>query len=386
MQLRPDFDDYFLPLIEQYEEEHPDVAIRWEDYPATNYETKLMMSFFAHSAPDVINLSSESVTSYIKNGTIQSIDDYIDSESRAAYVPRILSSAGVYKDRLWCLPWYAVPEVMFVNKQILEEAGMSMEDVPRYYDDLPEFCRQIRERTGKFGYYPIYTEGSRVQVLLWERGVPITSPDGKQAAFNTPEAEEVFTFWSDLYFEGLVPRNSITATHRTPIEQYKLGNLALLTAGPQLSRQFKNDAPEVYDATEVVELPRWSNSEKSLLALMTLAVSKESNHSKEAVDFAVFLTNEANQIEFAKRTITMPSVTKALQDPLFQNSDDSLRGRMFAVAARETAKGEVLRPIRNNAMLNEVLNDVMESTLLGRVTPKEALEEAERRINDVLGR
>ncbi len=386
MQLRPAFDDYFLPLIEQYERENPDVDIDWVDYPWQNYETKLMTAFLARTAPDVINLPSESLPTYIKTGTILPLDDLIDSEVRASYVQSILADAGIYDNQLWAVPWYAAPEVAFVNTSILVEAGLTMGDVPHHYEDLPAFCETILSRTGKYGFYPIYIEGGKLRVFLWERGVPITNEDGTHAAFNTPEGLEAFEFWIDLYRDELIPRDAVTATHRIPLDQYKTGQLAILTTGPQLSRQFKSDSPEIYDASEVMPLPRWKGKDQYLVSLFMFGVSARTHHPEESMRFAEFLTNGPNQLEFSKRTITLPSVTTALDDPFFTTPEDSLRGRMFAVAAEETRKGQVFRPVRNNAEVMEVLASVTEAALLGNMTPKEALDDAERRVNEILSR
>jgi len=386
MQLRPTFDDFFRPLIEQYEREHPDVDIEWVDYPWLNYETKLMTAFLAHRAPDVINLPSESLPSYVKTGTIRPIDDIVDPTARAEYVQSLLTDAGVYDGKLYAVPWYAAPEVAFVNTDILKEAGMTLDDVPRRYEDLPAFCRAIRDRTGKFGYYPIYTEGGKLRVFLWERGVPLASPDGRTAAFDTPEGVETLRFWTDLYRDGLVPRDAVTATHRIPLEQYKAGKLAILTVGPQLSRQFKSDTPEIYDATEVVSLPRWEGRDQYLVSLFTFAINARARHPEEAMRFAEFLTNGPNQLAFAKRTITLPSTTAALDDPFFAEPEDTLQGRMFRVAADQTRKGQVFRPLRNHGEAMDVLTEATEAVMLGRATPEEALADAKGRVDEILSR
>lgn len=386
MQLRPTFDDYFLPRIEQYERDHPDVDIEWIDYPWRNYETKLMTAFLAGRAADVVNLPSESLPAYVKTGTIMPLDDVADPQARAGYVQSILEDACVYDGKLYAVPWYAAPEVAFVNTAILEEAGMTVADVPRFYEDIPAFCQAIRDRTGKFAWYPIYTEGGKLRIFLWEKGVPLVTADGTRAAFNTPEGVEALRFWADLYEDKFVPRDAVTATHRIPIEQYKAGNLAVLTVGPQLSRQFKSDTPEIYEATEVVPLPRWKGRDRYLVSLFTFTVNARTPHPKEAMEFAEFLTNAPNQLEFSKRTITLPSVTAALDDPFFTQPEDSLHGRMFKVAAEETRKGQVFRPIRNHGEVMEVFSDVTEDVLLGRMTPEQAIADAERRANDILSR
>ena len=41
MQLSPDFDEYFNQLIAEFETENPDIAIKWQDIPWGDMETKI---------------------------------------------------------------------------------------------------------------------------------------------------------------------------------------------------------------------------------------------------------------------------------------------------------------------------------------------------------
>ncbi len=383
MQLRPKFDDYFLPLFAEFEAAHPGVKIQWLDYPYQNYETKLMTSFISGDAPDVLNLPSDSVMDAADTGYILELTDRLSPGVRDSYVPDLFES-GVRNGKAWSLPWYASSAVSFYNKKIFQEAGIPFDEPPKYLEDLPEICRTIKEKTGKFGAFPIYTEAGSLNQMLRDAGVQVLNEDQTEATFYTPRGVEVLKYWTDLYRENLVPSEALTATHRRPIEQYKTGQLAILTTGPNFIGQVESDAPDVYKETTVGTIMKWRGSEKYNIALHSICVSSQSENPDVAVKFAEFITNGPNQLAFCKLVTILPSVTSALDDPYFTDTDDSLVGRARKVSAFQTRNGYVIPPLPEARKMNEVIDDITEEVGLGRMEADEGLKLAEERWNAIL--
>jgi putative chitobiose transport system substrate-binding protein len=384
MALRPTFDGYFLPLIAEFEAQNPDVVINWIDSPYDEYETKLMTSFLANRSPDVINLPSESLNEYIHKGLLHQLEALLPPEVPAAFVPSILKNGGMFEGHVYALPWYASVNVLFLNRDILEQAGYSADNPPRYFTELPELCRVVRERTGKFGIFPLYTQAGSLRTMLWQAGVPILGEDGRSAGFGTPRAVEVLKFWSDLYRNNLVPREALTATHMRPIEYFKTGNLAILESGPQFIRNIRSDSPEIYEKTVVAPLLTWPGVEQNIATLHVIAVSKQSLHPETAAAFAAWVTNAENQLKFCKLVTIMPSVTAALEDSYFTDTEDTLEGNARRISAELMKRSVVFRPIPNSRMLFAVMDDMTEKTASGRIEPEQAIKQIEEKWNAIL--
>lgn len=384
MQLKPTFDDYINGLIADFEAENPDVKVHWIDAPYGEYETKLMTSFLANRSPDVINVPSDSMLEYVGKGLFYPMETHLSQEQIDSYVPGLLFDAGEYDGSLYCVPWYASSAVLFINNAIIREAGLSPEDVPTMVSELPEFLRIIREQTGKFGFFPIYTEAGSMKNFFWTAGVPLLNEKRTAAGFNTPKGVEVMRFWTDLYRQRLVPREAVSATHRRPIEMYKTGQLAVLETGPQFMGQIQNDSPDVYANSTIAPLLRHPDSEQYLVALHVLTVSSQTLHPREAVQFAAFVTNARNQLAFSKMVTILPSVKEALADPFFTDPDDSFEGQARAISARQMEHSTVLRPVPNANILFNILDDVTEAVCLERMEVEDALKLAEERWNVIL--
>ncbi|MDK2972256.1 MAG: putative chitobiose transport system substrate-binding protein [Candidatus Sumerlaeota bacterium] len=385
MQLRPTFDDYFLPLIAEYEASHPDVVIDWQDMPFQNYKTKLMTSFMAGKAPDVINLSSEDLLVYVDEGRLIPLDPLVSQDVFDAYVPSLLEESCRFEGQTYGLPWYASAFVTFANKAILEEAGLPTDAPPLYYEDIPAIAEAVREKTDAFGIFPLYTEEGILRTYLLEGGQPLFDEQGR-AAFNTERGRRILTYWTDLYRNNLVPSEALTATHRRIVELYKTGNLAVMSTAPQFLGQVKTGAPEIYANTIVGPRMRWHDSDTQFVALHTLSVSSQSKHPKEAADFAAFVTNGPNQLKFSKLVTIIPSVTEALNDPYFSAPGDTVEGKARLYSAQQVREGHVFRPPPNLNKLSRPMEDAMEQVAQGQKTAEEALAEAEDAWNEILGK
>ena len=384
MQLRPTFDQYFLDLFKKYEILHPDIKIKWLDYPYQNYDTKIMTAFMSKNPPDVINLATDSIAMYADGEHILPLKEFLSQEVFDSYFPNLLIDGCLYKEAIYALPWYTTGEITFYNTKLFEEAGLSESDFPETYEEIPEIARRIKEKTNAFGFFPLYTEMGSFRYYFLEAGVPLLDETGTKAAFNTPRAVEVVKFWTDLYKHGLVPSEALTAMHRRPVELYKAGRLAILNTGAVFLKQVKADSPEVYENTAVGTKLHWKAHEIYFSVLHVLSVANKSSHKKEAAEFAAFVTNAENQLEFCKLTTILPSSKKSLEDPYFTNVEDTPEGHARKISAEQMGHAGIMKIPPQSRKLFQVFDDIAEKICLGKTTPEEGVAFAEKQWNEIL--
>ena len=382
MQLSPTFDDYVNGMIDEFEAEHPAVRIEWLDFPYQNYATKILTSFMGNEPPDVINLPSDSIKNYVDPGYLLPLDEYVSEETKDSYVAELLDGCKV-DDTLYGLPWYAASGVTFVNTAILEEAGLPPEP-PEFYDNMEEIARTVKEETGKFAIFPMYTEAGTFRQFLVEAGLPLLNESETKAAFNTEETVEMLKFWTDLYRNDLVPSEALTATHLRPIELFKTGDLAILVTGPQFIRKIESDAPNIYEQTEVGPLMRWKGQYNYIVELHAMSVGHATEHPELAAEFAAFVTNAENQLELTKLTTILPSQVESLKDPYFTDPEDTLIGRARRYSASQGIQGKVYESFPANRKILKVFDEMVEDVALGKMSAEEGVTWAEERVNEIL--
>jgi putative chitobiose transport system substrate-binding protein len=384
MQLQPTFNDYVTGLIAQYEAAHPDVSVTWLDYPADQYETKLLARFISHDPPDVINLTYDMMLKFCQRGVLLGLDDMLSSETVSRYFPKIFNDGCRYKDTTYAVPWYLALMVTMYNEEIFRQAGLDPEKSPTTYSKMAEYCRVIKEKTDSYGTLQVYTEAGSLKGYLLQDGVALVDETGKRGIFNSPEGVETLTFWADLYKEGLVPRETLTARHRRPIELYQSGKIAFFCSGPQFLKLIKGDAPEVYEHTRIG--PRLQGKEEMYpVDLMVVTVARETDYPEVSADFAAFVTNGENQLALCKLATVLPSVVLAAEDRYFVEVEDTPEGRARKVSAQQLPQAKVLiTPLERRAELDEAVDTAIQKACLGVLTPKEALDEAAERWTQIL--
>jgi putative chitobiose transport system substrate-binding protein len=384
MQLQPTFNEYVNSMIAQYEASHPDVKVTWLDYPADQYETKLLALFISHDPPDVINLSYDMMLKFCQRDVLLGLDDVLTSETFSRYFEKIFEEGCRYEGTTYALPWYLALPVTMYNEEIFREAGLDPDKPPVTYEEMADYCRIVKAKTDKYGTLPIYTEVGSLKGYLLQDGVPLVDKTGKRPAFNTPQGVETLTFWANLYKEGLVPREALSARHRRPIELYQSGKIAFFCSGPQFLKLIKGDAPEVYKHTGIG--PRLQGKvEMYPVDLMVVSVASETKYSKISADFAAYVTNGENQLALCKLATVLPSVKWAAEDPYFVDVEDTPEGQARKVSAQQLPKATILvTPLEHRAELDEAIDTATEKACLGVLTPKEALDEAAAKWTQIL--
>ncbi len=378
------FSDYIKEVIAQYEKKHPDVKIKWIDVPYSEGEKRALAAVMSNDVPDVINMNPGFGSTLASKGALVNIKNYVKKEDYEKYIPESWQVSSVY-DNIFGIPWYITSAITIYNMEILNKAGISDYSSIKTYEDLGEISPLIKQKTGKFVLMPNLTENGYLLKLFNKYNVPIIDKTGKKALFNTPEAVRILSFWTDMYGKRYIPAESITEGHRTSLEKYQSGETAFIIAGANFLKIIKENAPEVYKNSGVSPQIIGSNG-KIDFSLMNLVVPKKSKNPKIAVDFALFLTNSKNQLEFCKLAPILPSNYEALDSDFFKQSDKSdliITGRIISAGQLKNAL-EPFPQLRDQKDLNDIIDNTTQQALLNEKTSKEALNKAIKDWDNIL--
>ncbi len=380
MALSPTFDDYINNLVEEYESNNEGIDVVWTDVPWDEMETKILTAYAGGTAPDVVNLNPQFASKLAVEGALINPETYMNNGEDKLYFEGIYNSSS-YNNQTFALPWYITNVITIYNTNLYEQAGV---EALTNYNDLLEISRAIKESPGKYGFYPTF-DGSSYLESVARIGIPMVR-DGK-AAFNTPEMVEYVQLYMDLFEEKLVPTEILNGGQTKAREMFMSGELATFISGPSMLGPIKNDAPDIYNITGVAESPTgdigYTNS-----AIMNLAIPNQDSDENydNAVDFALFVTNPANQSEFCKVAGTiLPSTIKSLEDEYFSGSDGTVEGEAKAIAAGQLENSKALiPPIERVTELTDIMTEEVQLAMVGDKSAEEAVKSAEERWNDVL--
>jgi putative chitobiose transport system substrate-binding protein len=380
MQLQPQFTDYFNTLIAQFETENPGIKVRWVDVPWADMQSKILTATSAGTAPDVVNLNPDFAAQLAGRNAWMTLDDRLPAADKAQYLPKIWQ-AGTLDSKAFGIPWYLTTSVTIYNQDLLKKAGVSAP--PKTYSELAQVAKQVKEKTGKYAFFMTFVPEDSAEALqsFVQMGASLLDAQGK-AAFNTPAGKAVFQYWSDLYQQGFLPKEVLTQGHRRAIELYQAGETAILTSGPQFLKTIATNAPAIAQVS--ASAPQISgDTGKKNVAVMNLVIPRNTDQPDASLKFALFVTNNANQLAFAKAANVLPSTTAALKDNYFTSATDAALDQARMISAKQMQDAEVLLPANKDIKeLQKVVYDNLQAAMLGEKTVDQAVQDAAQEWNE----
>ncbi|PAX58059.1 ABC transporter substrate-binding protein [Brunnivagina elsteri] len=381
MSLKPKFTDYFQSLVTNFESQNQGIKVNWVDIPWDGMENKILTSVSAKTPPDVVNLNPGFASQLAGRNAWLDLDGKVPTDVRSSYLPNIWK-ASTLNGKSFGIPWYLTTRLTIYNTDLLKQAGIAK--VPSTYTELAQVSQQIKDKTGKYAFFMTFVPQDSGEVLesLVQMGVTLIDGSGK-AAFNSPQGKAAFQYWVDMYKKGLLPKESLTKGHRHGINLYQSGETAMLTSGPEFLKTIAQNAPKIAEASAIAPQITGDTGKKNV-AVMNVVIPRESKHPDAALKFALFLTNDENQLAFAKAANVLPSTTKALADGYFKDvpANASTYDKARTVSASQLQQAEVLIPtLKNLNILQKVIYDNLQAAMLGEKNVDQAIVDAEKEWN-----
>jgi putative chitobiose transport system substrate-binding protein len=376
--LSPTYNDYVNGMIADYEKEHPDVKIEWLDIPMNAVKQKLMASIAGGVPPDVVNINTEFAQLMAQNNAVVNMDDAVPKEFKDLYFEGLWNAAR-FENKNYAIPWYVTTRVVIYNKELFKKAGLDPEKPPTTLEEVGQYARQIKERTGEYGYFPIIKFLDDLQA----DGVPVVSQDMKTAEFNSPQGLALLDWYTALYKDKIIPDETLTEGLQGAMNLY----LGMIIAGPTFINRIEKDAPGIYNITGIGAMPTGKTGIIPA-ATMNLVVPISSKNRQKAVGFALYVTNDKNQLQFCKLVPMLPSTKKAAEDEFFkQDTGKPLQDKARKISIQQLYKARDLSlGLKNQNDLNRSIKEMLESSFYGRKSTKESIDKAVSEWNEILNR
>ena len=359
-----DFSDYMYKIIRSYEQNHPNIQIKWVDVPFSEGEKRTLAAVMTDNPPDLINLNPDFSALLAQKGTLEEIDETAVSD----FNPEIIKALK-YNDKLYSIPWYATSAITIYNKDLFQQSGIIR--LPKTYKELSAISEKVKENTGAYAYLPTITENDTMVKILNKYGIA--------DAEDYPQAQKAFEMFKTLYQKNLIPPESITFTHREALEQYMAGKIVFYQGGANFLTMIKENAPSIYEQTDVTEQIKGPVGQNDF-SVMNFVIPLRAKHKKEALDFCLYLTNEQNQLELAKMTNVIATNSNALKDN-FYNDDSTLEAKARSISARQINKiTPQLKQKRGQKEINTLVNSAVQSALLNKDSIENILNKLSRDI------
>jgi len=210
-----------------------------EDGSATSdeaFKARIATDFETGSEPDVLfYFNGVDSNTFVEQDKVVSIDEIrAEYPDYASNMKDDMLGASPVDGKNYSIPVNGYWEGLFVNKEVLEAAGVEVPSASTTYDQFLEMCQAIKDA----GYTPIAVSLQEVPHYWFEFAI---YNHQNVATHNTvPGAvdDEYGKAWSagladikDLYEKGFLPENTLTATDAETVQLFTSDKAAFLIDG-----------------------------------------------------------------------------------------------------------------------------------------------------------
>lgn len=215
-------------VIASFQEEHPGVEVTIETQPWDDRRQKLLSAIGSGRGPDVFYINPDMISLFAQSEAIVPISDFITDEELAQFNPGTLIP---WEGKLYALPILQNSIVHIYNTDLVESIGLDPANLPTTIDEFAEWAAVAKENDLFVSTWSGGTATSGLTGLLWQFGGDIYDEDGN-VIINSPETVAALTFLKQMYDEGWIPPDSVTASGDLNAELFRNQKaLSVLTDG-----------------------------------------------------------------------------------------------------------------------------------------------------------
>ena len=374
MSLKPKFIPYFQALVKKYEAKNPGVKIEWVDFPWDILQLKLITAIAAGTPPSLVNLSVPWAEELARDGLLEPVEALMAQ-------PPIYTKGALddmrFNGHIYGFPHYSNVNVIAYNRKLLVAAGITVG--PNNMDELLANARQIALKTGKAGYAPAL---GKIDGFMMQQGLELIR-NGK-AVFNSPAHVALVKKLALTYAANGFLKDKLFAEDNFPavVDAYLGGRLGMMVSAPTALRRIQADSKEMYAQTDIYPAPVGPTDIADGGWMFNFAVPKgvPKNTLPAIAKFAQFLTNDENQLEFARNANVMPTTIKALADPHFQQlpmqAGAAEKAQLVAARSMNNSRSLYVAGIEDYDELRRFLVQAVEAGVTGKKDIKLALDDA----------
>ena len=200
----PEYIDTAKALVDQFNQEHPDIQVTYTSVPWTNWYQTYVTAVGSGTAPCASTGAGYQAAQLSDFGAIRPMDDFIE-ELRASSEADDFTEGTIdtlqYNGHYVALPWGFDIRVWYYRKDLLDAAGIA---VPTNWEELKAAAIALTQDDTYGLVVPSDTLGTHnLYTLILNNGGALFTEDG-QLDFTSERNLEALQFFADLVNEGAV--------------------------------------------------------------------------------------------------------------------------------------------------------------------------------------
>lgn len=295
------------------------------------------------------------------------------------FLPNVINLAKDGKGNQVGIPYSLSTPVLFINKDILKQAGLD-ENGPKTWEDVVKFSDAIKEKTGKYGFYMQEpADNWATQALLESNGARMIT-DGK-ASFASEDGIKAYETYADMVLKS---KSALHISWSEGVQSFINGNVGMVYT--TIAQRANIQKGATFDVA-AISSPAWEGKEKRLPAGgCFLAITAQSEEEQKAAwEFEKYLYSVEAMAAWTKGTGYVPPRKDVAQA---ENGLKSFlqENKMMTAAIDQMDSVVPWTSFPGDAGLQaeQSLIDLRDKILGGKVSARDGLKSTQDEINGLL--
>ena len=369
---------YVYEYAEKFMEEHPNVTIEIQAVASNDIYTRLAaMATSPDELPTMFFTSADQIPTLYDLGLTEDLNNYMTDEDKALWTDGVIES-GIINGDLTYIPVSLQPTDIIYRIDRFEEAGL---EIPTTWDEFIECAKALTKDTDGDGVVDQWGFGmvgsndssgqSRFMSYLWSNGYECAyEEDGewKTDIAATPEFIDVFSKWTSMNADGLVPIGITEVNYSTAANYFAMGYTSMFLTGPNALGVAYSSNPDLRGKLGSFKIP--GEYSGTMLGAEGYAISSYASDAEKqaAYEFIKFFATADTEYKFWQSSGKIPAV-KAGQSVEFITGED-YEGFLQQIA--DGCRPTLTFP--GIAGLKGVLGDAYSAVFSGEMTNEQAVD------------
>ncbi len=371
-------------MTAEFNATHPNITVTPEFSGNSDHALqKVLAAIAGGNPPDIAYLYGSWAANIATTSALAGLNNYIahDPSFNWSDFWAVERQVATVKGQIIGVPALVDNLALVYNKKLFAQAGLAPPTPNWTWTDFANAAQKLTNPAKKQFGWAYVNDGSedtvwRFWAMLWQAGGTILAPGNKQAAFDSPAGVNAMTYLQNLSRKQSVYLDSGNGGY---LGLFTSGHIGMLWTGPwDLAQIASGNAP-----FGVQILPADLNHQTISGPDNWVVFNNGSARSRAAYEFLKWFTSPSVNLEWCLRTGDLPIRAGTTKLPGFRQYLAKYPSDRVWVENLNNALQA--RPVlASYPKISSVIGQAVQSVLLGKSSPQQALSSAAQQVNGIL--
>ena len=388
--LRAQEQQVMISALESFMKKYPDIEVKYEFVPESDYITKILTLLAAGEAPDVIGLKDLMIPDFALQGVLMDLDPFFKSKKGSIQPMQWISPMRkhlTYRGKIYTVPEQFSPQVLYGNKKLFRDIGI--EPTSELFENLTwegliplgqKLTRDING-DGKIDIFAFGGVGGRYDdrsAIIWNYGGQLMDPNFTKWTLDTPQVAKAYQVLLDMIYKYHI---TPTPLESAGLDLFSIEKMALVYSN-RYNAPYYASFNWANDRMFIARAPKGPVNDRNRTSCRVIGVVKTTKYPDEAWKLVCYLTNEEGYQLQAKAGRTLPYRADQINKKFLESWMLPFEDADVDLNAISRWHGGVLPP--NSDVCRKLTMDAWDAMILKKIGVKEGLKKLNEDLNKAI--